>query len=158
MKRLVAPTLLAIVLASACAPLRAQPVTLMSAEVPRKQIRRDHAGLASRLDEAEGMLAALSASHDPPERTRLMHGLVVLFTVDVDEQAGWEERELFDLFDARVTAPFREDHARMRRLVGELVAIRDSDVPDVAAFVLRSYRLVALTRDHIAREDAALGR
>jgi hypothetical protein len=150
--------ILALVVAAACAPLRAEPVTLTSAEVSREQIRRDHAELAPRLEEAEGMLAALSRSRDPSEQSRLMHRLVVLFTVDVDVEAQWEERELFDVFDARKTAPFHEDHAHMRRLVGELVAIRDADVPDVAAFVLRSYQLLALTRDHVAREDAALGR
>ncbi len=146
---------------AACRTIAFSSTTPTSASIPTQQVRRDHEELAARLDEAERTIAALAASHDTNEQITLMHELVVLFSVHVEEQADWEERVLFPQVEQRaggaaITAPFRTDHATIERWLRELVAMHDADPPDPAAFVLRSYQLLDLVRGHVEREDRAL--
>jgi hypothetical protein len=123
---------------AACVGADVQPA---STELTSAQVRRDRADLAEHLDEAEKLLATLEKTTDDPHAQRaLMRQLVVIFSIHVAEQAAWEDMSARDL-------------ARVRRELDELVTIGDGEDPDLRAFVVRGWRLVAYERMYLERRS-----
>lgn len=108
--------------------------------------------MLDRLEAAATALARDAADGRPLATARAAHAFLSSAVRAHNEN---EERALFPSLDAHLTAPFIEEHVRLRALEAELATALEA--PDAARRVPGiAHELVALLRSHIEREDHML--
>lgn len=135
----------------------ALPAAARAAERPTEPFRAEHVELREHLrhiDEAVESLGTLA----PEQRAKRMAWITAFLDEHVLAHAGWEERVLYPLVDARTTSgkhPFTEtmryEHGVVGRWLGELKTLRDA-----APFARVAHRLLGLLAAHFEEEEEVL--
>jgi hypothetical protein len=121
---------------SACGIRVQQGAAVAETELTSAQIHRERAALAEHLDEADHDVAALTSTESRDQQLMLMHRLVVIFSVYFADAPTTDEAS-----------------TTMRAYIDDLSKIRDSDIPNRDAFVLRAYQLIAYARAHVVAAE-----